>query len=201
MNAMEAGARAPRILGLGGTGKAGSSCDRALALVLEAAREGGAEVESFSGVLLDLPHYDFTGAARSPAARRLIEAVARADGLVLASPCYHGGVSGLVKGALDYLEDLRGAPRPYLDGRAVGLVVTAHGAQALGTTLGALRGIVHALRGWPTPFALAINSAANPLGPAGAEGEAYRQAAAEVARQVVSFARQAAAASPCDSAC
>ncbi|MCC6008397.1 MAG: NAD(P)H-dependent oxidoreductase [Rhodobacteraceae bacterium] len=200
MSAPATASRAPRILGLGGTGRAGSSCDRALALVLDAARDQGAEVECFSGGLLDLPHFDFAGQARLPAARRLIEAVSRADGLILASPCYHGGVSGLVKGALDYLEDLRDAPRPYLDGRAVGLVVTAHGAQALGTTLGALRGIVHALRGWPTPFALAINSSATPLGPSGAEGEAHRQAAAAVAAQVIAFARGGTAAPGQDAA-
>jgi FMN reductase len=40
--------------------------------------------------------------------------VERADGIVIASPGYHGGISGMVKNALDYLEDLRDAPRPYL---------------------------------------------------------------------------------------
>ena len=48
-----------------------------------------------------------------------MRAVSAADGLIIASPGYHGGISGLVKNALDYVEDLRGDARPYLDGRAV----------------------------------------------------------------------------------
>ena len=93
-----------------------------------------------------------TGAASSS------RAVAAADGLIIASPGYHGGISGLVKNALDYVEDLRTDARPYLDGRAVGCVATAAGWQAAGSTLQALRAVVHALRGWPTPLGVAVNS-------------------------------------------
>ncbi len=57
-----------------------------------------------------------------------------------------------MKNAIDLLEDLRGDSRVYLDGRAVGCIVTAAGWQGCNTTLGAMRGIVHALRGWPTPL-------------------------------------------------
>jgi FMN reductase len=74
------------------------------------------------------------------------------------SPGYHGTISGLVKNALDYVEDLRDEERPYLDGRAVGCVATATGWQAAVTTLTSLRSIVHALRGWPTPLGAAVNS-------------------------------------------
>ena len=59
----------------------------------------------------------------------------RADGLIVATPAYHGGVSGLVKNALDFTEDLRGDERVYLSGRAVGCIVCADGAQAMGSTL------------------------------------------------------------------
>jgi FMN reductase len=40
----------------------------------------------------------------------------------------------------------------------VGLIATAYGWQATGSTIAALRSIVHALRGWPTPFAATINT-------------------------------------------
>jgi FMN reductase len=40
----------------------------------------------------------------------------------------------------------------------VGLIVTAFGWQATGTTLATMRSMVHALRGWPTPLGAAINS-------------------------------------------
>ena len=45
--------------------------------------------------------------------------------VVIASPGYHGTVSGLVKNSLDYLEVLREDDRPYLDGRAVGVIAVA----------------------------------------------------------------------------
>ncbi len=69
-------------------------------------------------------------------------------------------MSGLVKNALDLLEDLRADTRPYLDGRAVGCIVVAAGWQGTGITLSAVRDIVHALRGWPTPLGVTINTVA-----------------------------------------
>ena len=90
----------------------------------------------------------------------LVEAVRAADGVIVATPGYHGSLSGLVKNALDSLEMLRDDPRPYFDGRAVGVIVTVDGWQAAGATLGALRAIVHALRGWNTPMGVALNAAA-----------------------------------------
>ena len=109
----------------------------------------------------------------------MVEAVRAADGLIIASPGYHGSISGLVKNALDGLEDLRDDVRPYLDGRAVGLIVRADGPQAGDSTLAALRAIVHALRGWPTPLGVVQ---------IGAEAT-DDQRLALVAAQVVEFSR------------
>jgi FMN reductase len=64
-----------------------------------------------------------------------------------------------VKNAIDLLEDTRGDERVYLDGMPVGCIVTAAGWQGCNTTLGALRSIVHALRGWPTPLGVTLNTA------------------------------------------
>ena len=65
----------------------------------------------------------------------------------------------MVKNALDTLELTRNDARPYFDGKPVGIIITADGAQAGGTTLMAVRGIIHAMRGWPTPFGAALNAA------------------------------------------
>jgi multimeric flavodoxin WrbA len=81
-----------------------------------------------------------------------------ADGIIVASPAYHGTVSGVVKNALDYAQDLVSDAQPYFDGRAVGLIAVAGGWQAAGSTLATLRSITHALRGWPTPMAVTANS-------------------------------------------
>ena len=146
-----------RVVGIGGSVDAGSQSDRVLRAVLAEVTIPGAQVELFSGSDLDLPPYH-SGAVLPDPARDYVEAVRRADAVVISSPGYHGTVSGLVKNALDYLEELRGDQRPYLDGRAVGLVAVARGWQASVGTLGTLRQVTHALRGWPTPLGLAINS-------------------------------------------
>jgi len=151
----------PFIVGIGGTTRAGSTSERVLALALAAAEAKGARTELFGGEhLAKLPLFNPEVAAVSPEREALNAAVRAADGLIIASPGYHGSVSGLVKNALDSLEMLRDDPRPYFDGRAVGVIVTVDGWQAAGATLGALRAIVHALRGWNTPMGVALNAAA-----------------------------------------
>jgi FMN reductase len=118
---------------------------------------GGAELRA-------LPHFAPETWERTREQIALVEAVRAADGVVICSPGYHGGVSGLVKNAIDLLEDLRDDRRCYLDSRAVGLIVVAAGWQACGTTLSAMRAIVHAMRGWPTPLGITVNTTAqNPF--------------------------------------
>lgn len=150
----------PLIVGIGGAGRNGSNTERALALTLAAVEALGARTELFGGdQLCQLPLYDHSHSVRTPDEERLLAAVRRADGFVLGTPAFHGGVAGVVKNALDLLEDTARDARPYLDGRAVGLIVTAYGWQATGVTLTSMRSIVHALRGWPTPLALTLNAA------------------------------------------
>lgn len=150
---------APLIVGLGGTLNTGSSTESALRFALDSARRHGARTETFGGSeLASLQMYD-PRHADDPTARRFIESLRAAHGVIIASPGYHGSISGLVKNALDYMEELRDDANPYLTGRAVGCITTAYGWQAAVTTLQTLRSIVHALRGWPTPLGAAINSA------------------------------------------
>jgi len=180
----------PFIVALGGTTRPGSSSEKALRYALRLAEAQGAEVELFDGASMDLPMYAPHSAARSEAALRLIAALRRANGVIVATPCYHGSVSGLVKNALDYTEDMSEDPEPYLDGRAVGLIVCGNGWQSTGVVLSAFRSIVHALRGWPTPMGVAINTAVEQLDEKG-EGlteQSQRQMSIMVG-QVIEFAR------------
>lgn len=180
----------PLVVGIGGTTREGSSTDRALRTALKAAQEAGAETHLFGGpALARLPHFAPENSERTEEQRHFVNTVRRADGLIVASPGYHGGVSGLVKNALDLFEDLRGDERPYLDGRAVGCIATAAGWQAAVTTLEALRAIVHALRGWPTPFGASLNTTEPIFDASGhCTDQKARDALTTVARQVVEFA-------------
>ncbi len=154
----------PFIVGLGGTTRQHSSSETAIRSVLSACAAAGAQTQLFGGLdLADLPHFAPEQPERTVSQQVFVEAVRRADGLVIATPGYHGGISGLVKNAIDLLEDLRTDDRPYFHGRAVGLIVTAAGWQAGGITLQSLRGVVHAMRGWPTPLGVTLNSAGGPI--------------------------------------
>lgn len=126
---------------------------------------------------------------RHERAIRLVEAIRRADGIVVVSPGYHGALSGLVKNALDYVEELRDDTRPYLDGRAVGLAAVAYGWQAAVTTLEQLRTITHALRGWATPLGGSINTAETKFDEAGgASDEKSVRTLRLIGTQVAEFA-------------
>ncbi|HEU0043957.1 NADPH-dependent FMN reductase [Sphingomonas sp.] len=146
------------IVGIGGTTKPASSTELALRLALDSARQAGAEVTLFDGAfLVALPHYG-TGDCAAPDIARFVDTIRSADGVIIASPGYHGSVSGLVKNAIDYIEQTATDPRVYLDGVPVGLIATAYGWAATGSTMSTMRAIVHALRGWPTPLGAGIKS-------------------------------------------
>ncbi len=181
----------PLIVGLGGTPRAGSTSERCLRLALDHAQSLGCRTRLLSGPDLPTDIYEYDPTIRSPEAAALVQALRDADGLILASPSYHGSLSGLLKNALDYAEDLRQDARVYLQDRAVGCIVCAEGAQALGSTLVAMRSVVHALRGWPTPFGAAIHTAVRPFDAEGrVTDDTVRRACETVAEEVVSFARR-----------
>ena len=124
----------PLIVGIGGTARNGSSTARALRTCLAEAKALGARTEIFSGEDMMLPMYCPGQAHRPESATKLIENV------------------------LDYTEDLREDERVYWDGCAIGCICSAGGWQAATQTLNALRSIIHALRGWPTPLGAVLNT-------------------------------------------
>lgn len=151
--------KVPFVVGLGGTLRAHSSTERAVRYCLESVERQGGRTRMFAGPDLELPMYAPHSLERTPAALEFVSALRDADAVVVGSPGYHGAISGLVKNALDYIEDLREDPRVYLDNTPWGCISCAYGWQAAVGTLGQLRSIGHALRAWPTPLGVAINSA------------------------------------------
>lgn len=175
----------PLILGIGGAGPTSSS-ERALASSLAAAEASGARTRLIGGAsLARLPLYLAPDCRDHPEARALIASVREADGFVLASPGYHGTVSGLFKNAIDYIEETARDDRPYFHERPVGLIAMASGWQAAGTTLSTLRTIVHALRGWPTPFGIAFRTSVGLFADGHCEDPELTEQVRRVAQQVV----------------
>ena len=181
---------AVRILAIGGSTRPNSSSELALKVAANAAEAAGAEVITITGRDLMFPIYDTETTDRHPLAVDFVEKVRTANGVLIASPGYHGGISGMMKNALDYIEDLRENDPAYLDGRSVGCISVAYGWQATVSTLHQLRQVVHALRGWPTPLGGTINASVTGFE---VDGTCQDTAAADqlavIGRQVVEFAQ------------
>lgn len=152
-------ASAPHIVALGGTTRAQSSTGRALAMALDLAAAKGARTTLLTGDAIGFPNFEPGATEHGEHVDAFVAALRSADGVIIGSPGYHGTFSGMVKNALDYVELMSGDTRPYFHGLPVGLVATAAGWQAAVSTLIGLRSITHALRGWPTPLGVAINTA------------------------------------------
>jgi FMN reductase len=180
----------PLIVGIGGTIGAVSSTERALRIALDAVQREGFATRLFGGEdMARLPLYDPRATSRTSQEREFVDAVRKASGVIIASPGYHGSLSGVVKNALDLLEETSKDARPYLADMPVGLIATAYGWQATGSTIAALRSIVHALRGWPTPFAAAINTQITQFDDqGGATDPAVVEQLCLIGRQVARFA-------------
>ena len=179
----------PLVVGIGGTIGGVSSTERALGIALDAAAREGFATRMFGGAdMARLPLYDPKARARTADEEAFVAAVRDASAVIIASPGYHGSISGVVKNALDLLEETARDARPYLADMPVGLIATAYGWQATGSTIAALRSIVHALRGWPTPFAAAINSQVTRFDDeGGASDPAVVEQLCLVGRQVAKF--------------
>lgn len=178
-----AAADAPHIVLVSGSLRRGSTSDRVADWCAQGCDGQGATTRVFYGGDIDFPAYRPGLGATRPDVQEFLDELRRADGVVLVSPTYHGTVSGLLKNAVDYINDLDG-PTPYLEGRAVGCVAVGAGAQGAVSTLATLRTIGHAVRGWPTPIGVAVSQAPTPL-PAGEQpstpdGERLLQMASQV---------------------
>ncbi|WP_347269009.1 NAD(P)H-dependent oxidoreductase [Paracoccus sp. (in: a-proteobacteria)] len=177
-----------RIVCFGGAVRAGSSSEIALQMAAQMAARSGSQVDFFPGAELDFPIYRPESTERDERTRKFVNALRQADGIIVATPGYHGSISGLLKNAIDYVEDLKSDERTYFSGRAVGVIVSAAGWQSVGSTLAAVRSIVHALRGWPTPYGVGINSREMNVGKAQAPNPALQAPISTMVDEVVQFA-------------
>jgi FMN reductase len=150
---------ASQLVLLGGSLRACSVSAQVLRACAELAVRHGARTSVLTASQLVLPPYLPDSAERSPAALRLLSALRRADGVIIATPTYHGGMSGLLKNALDHVEDLAVDTPAYLDGRVVGTVAVGWSEHGAATAVAELRNTVLSLRGWVTPMGVTVNAA------------------------------------------
>ena len=142
-----------KIVGIGGSLRAGSYSQMALRIAAERAQVLGAEVEILDLRSLDLPFCDGENDYRDyPDVEKLRNAVKQSDGLILATPEYHGSVSGALKNALDLMSF------EHLDGKVAG-AISVLGGQVNSNALNDLRVILRWVHAWVIPEQIAIGEA------------------------------------------
>ena len=135
------------VLGVAGSTRKGSYSARALAIALEHVKKQGAEVRMLELNKTVLPLYD-PNAPASKEVEQAAEAVAWADAFILASPDYHGSMSGALKNFLDHFYEEFG-------GKVFGYVVASH-EKGL-TVMDQMRTAVRQCYGWSMPYGVSVN--------------------------------------------
>ena len=144
-----------RIVGICGSLRAGSYIHLALRVALQGAADAGAQTQ-----LIDLKQYQLVfcdgkedESAYPKDVTRLRADVKRAQGIILATPEYHGGYSGVLKNALD----LMGFDE--FEGKMIGLVGVSGGRMGAFGALNCLREVGRALHAWVIPEQASIPQA------------------------------------------
>ncbi|OZB93613.1 NADPH-dependent FMN reductase [Paenibacillus sp. XY044] len=131
---------------------------------------------------LQLPLYSPV-AGPNPGAVRLQNEIIAADALVLATPEYHGSISGVLKNALDYLTP------GHVEGKPVLSVSSAGGPLGI-SSLTHLQTIVRNLHGVNCPEWISVGYGSNEFGPDGVPLDAgVRERAAAVLGQFIKVTR------------
>jgi FMN reductase len=121
-----------RVLGIGGSIRAGSSSLVLLRHALRAAESAGAGVALGDVRQMALPMYDddLPLDGYPPSLRLLLESAREADAFIFCSPTYHGTISGAVKNAFDCLNFLVNDTPRYLQGKPIALMALGGGSAA-----------------------------------------------------------------------
>ncbi len=144
-----------KVLGIVGSQREASYTGTAVRAALEGAAQAGADVEVLEIRDLNLPFVETTVPdEKAPeAVRRLREKVRQADALVIGTPEYHGGMSGALKNALDWLTGAEIADK------MVGLVGVSGGALGANEAMNQVRTTLRSLHAWTLPEQAGVPSA------------------------------------------
>lgn len=141
-----------RLLGVSGSLREKSRTALAVRLLLKFAEGHGAETRIHDLRTLELPLYRPDGPGGSAAEARLGEDMHWASGVVLASPDYHGSMSGTMKNFLDYNWE-------ECAGKVFGYICSSH-EKGL-TVMDQMRTVVRQCYGWSMPYGLSFDGRAD----------------------------------------
>lgn len=181
----QASSQSIQVVGICGSLRQPSHTRMALQVALEGAREAGAQTR-----LLNLSDYQliFCDGGEDESGYpddvfRLREDVKAAEGIILATPDYHGGYSGVLKNALD----LMGSDK--FKGKITGLLAVSGGAMGGYGAINGLREVCRSLHAWVIPEQAAIPEAWKVFDESGRlTNSELEKRLKEVGRQVTRFA-------------
>jgi FMN reductase len=137
-----------KLLGVNGSLRSQSTSLRVLNLVLDTAKEFGAEVRLLDLGQADLPMYNPDTPPGEKVAR-VLESVTWANSFVLSSPDYHGTMSGAMKNFLDFHWS-------EFSGKLFAYLCASH-EKGL-TVMEGMRLAVRQCYGWSLPYGVSIHS-------------------------------------------
>ena len=135
------------VLGVGSSMRQGSYSTTALNMILDMAKGNGAETKLLDLRQTNLPML-YTAKDDTHEIGQATELVEWADAYILATPDYHGSMSGSLKNFLDYFWS-------EFAGKTFGYIVASH-EKGL-TVMDQMRTAVRQCYGWSIPYGISIN--------------------------------------------
>ncbi|MEQ9438399.1 MAG: NAD(P)H-dependent oxidoreductase [Cyclobacteriaceae bacterium] len=117
--------------------------------------KGGAEVSVYSMAESAVPLLDLSIDHIPESVEKMCKQFSEADAHIWLTPLYHGGMTGVMKNCLDWLELTSTWDTPYLTNKKIGLVSWADGMQAM-QGINNMDAVAKALRAWTLPYAIPI---------------------------------------------
>ncbi|USG63667.1 NAD(P)H-dependent oxidoreductase [Brevibacillus ruminantium] len=144
-----------KIIGIAGSMNPDSTTKKAVKIALDSARKAGAQVELIHLAEWPMPIYDVRDDETTypSIVHQFVNKISEADGLIIASPEYHGTISGALKNALDFLSARQLKDKP------VAVLGVAAGSLGATNTVNTLHLIMRNLHAWALPSSPSVPTA------------------------------------------
>jgi arsenic resistance protein ArsH len=113
------------------------------------------EVMEFHVSEAQIPFFDQHETQPPAVIREMCDLFLQSELQVWLTPLYHGGMTGMMKNCLDWMELTARLEKPYLTDKVVGLVAWADGGQAM-QGINAMDAVAKALRAWVVPYTVPL---------------------------------------------
>ena len=173
-----------RVVAICGSLRAESYTRAGLVAALQGAQELGVDARLIDLNDYNLPLFDASkeDADLPEGVLRLRREVQQAQGILLGTPEYHAGYSGVLKNALDYMGFAE------FEGKMIGLLAVSGGRMGATNALNGLRAVGRALHAWVVPYEVSIPQAWRQFDSQGAvKDPELAERVKELGRQVARF--------------